>query len=483
MRHRLADAIVVIAVVVWGLFGGLAANDLVGGDEGYYATMARNLLAEGSQWAKVSLSPLGEAGDKPPLVPALLALATLLFGFSETALRTVPLLSTAFAMLAATRLGERLAPGRGAIITALLLATLPWLADGARVVSAEPTLAAFGLWALVLLTGDPLSPKRAAMAGVLLGLAFQCKTWLVVLVALPAAAALIGHSRRTWLAVGAGAAAASMLHLVVVLVLTPRDLAHWVNVILRFSLASRAGGEGFASYWLQPPTFYVRMLAQALLLWSPLLAIGVIEAWRRRREPTARVLLGALASLLLLSAFRVKSGGYLHPLVPLAAVLAALGAHALGERSGYRGIARAAAVTFVAIAVVAGAWRVSQRLPQRYHDPGYREVAAFLAPALASAAPSDTVLIAPEAPVFQALLFRTTDYWDTPYRPWTEARAARLMAGTGPSWFVVDPGGRLYGGRPDSATIAWLETQTREVTEEVVRASGRDIEVRVFERR
>lgn len=476
--RRAADAIVVLAVALWALLAAPWANDLVGGDEGYYVTMARNLLADAVQWARVSLSPLGGAGDKPPLVPALLAAVGAMFGFTAGALRLVPLASTAVAMLAALRLAHRAAGERAALACALLLATLPWLADSARVIAAEPTLAALGLGALALVVDPALTPRRAAVAGVLLGLAFLCKLWLVALLALPAAAALAGRPARLATAVALGAAVTGSLHLLVVLAHTPQDLMHWWNVLAGFSLGSRATGGGFADYWFQPPDFYVRLLAKALLLWSPLLVFGLVRAVRTRREPVARALLAGLLVLAVISAFRVKAGGYVLPLVPLFAVLAAMGAAWLADRRS----AHAARLAWALVAVAAGVGsvRIVQRLPQRYHDPGYATVAAWLAPHLAHASPRDTVLIAPEAPAFQALLFRTTDYWDTPYRPWSGARAAELRAGDGPRWFVVDPARRLYGGCPDSATLAWLERDTREVTAEIARGRTRPLEVRVF---
>lgn len=484
MRY-LAEAIVCVAVLAWTLLAAPWANDLVGGDEGYYVTMARNLLADPRQWAMVSLSPLGAAGDKPPLVPALLAGIGVLSGFSAGALRLVPLASTALAMLAAVRLARRAGGEPAAIIAALLLATLPWLADSARVIAAEPTLAAAGLWALVLIADPALRTGRALVAGVLLGVAFLCKFWLVVLLAIPAAAALIGRPWRLWVAAGLGLALVGSSHLLVVLIATPDDLQHWWNVLFGFSLGSRASGGGFADYWLQPPTYYLDILARAMLLWLPFLAFGCVAAWRRRGEPLSRTLLAGGVSLALLSAFRVKSGVYLLPLVPLAAVVAAMGAAALiAMRSSQAraAVVRPLALALLALTAVAGAWRIVQRLPQRYHDPGYRDVAAFLAPHLAAAAPGDTVLIAPEAPAFQALLFRSVDYWDTPYRAWTPERAARLASGGGPQWFVLDTSRRFYGGCPDSASVAWLEGTMHEVTDEIVRPDGLPLQVRVFTR-
>ena len=66
---------ILVAIGGWLVLSPLDANDLVGGDEGYYGTMARNVLASPRYLASTSLSPLGPPGDKPPLYPALLALS------------------------------------------------------------------------------------------------------------------------------------------------------------------------------------------------------------------------------------------------------------------------------------------------------------------------------------------------------------------------------------------------------------------------
>ena len=46
--------------------------------------------------------------------------------------------------------------------------------------------------------------------------------------------------------------------------------------------------------------------------------------------------------------------------------------------------------------------------------------------------------------------------------------------------FVVDPEQRFYGGWPDSATLGWLERDTKEITGAIERQAGRRLEVRVF---
>jgi 4-amino-4-deoxy-L-arabinose transferase-like glycosyltransferase len=522
---RLAPEVVLVAsVAAWALLSPLAANDLVGGDEGYYATMARNLLADPRQWASVSLAPLGPPGDKPPLVPALLAVAVLAGGFGEAALRSVPLVAALLALLAAVALARRAAGRPAAWAAAGVAATLPWLADGARVVAAEQVLTACGMWAVVLATRERLTPRAAAGAGALLGLAFLAKLWLAALPGLAVALALADRPRRL-AAAAAGFMAVAPLHLLLVALVAPGQWAHWQSVVFGFSLGERAAGGGFAAYWLKGPAFYALTLAQALLLVLPLVAVGLHAAWTRREEPVARAVLAVLPGLALLSSFAVKSGGYAWPLVPLLVAAAGWGAAGFARAPAAAGWAALAlamlaspplaarlggptppfAAWALAWSAAAGAWllrgrwpragwallavgcavgavRIAQRLPQRYHDPGYRAVAAWLAPRFAAAAPGDTVLIAPEAPSFQALLFRATDYWDTPYRPWTAARAEALARGGGPHVFVVDAGTGLYGGTPDAATLAWLERETREVTAEIAARAGRGLGVRVFVR-
>jgi hypothetical protein len=90
--------------------------------------------------------------------------------------------------------------------------------------------------------------------------------------------------------------------------------------------------------------------------------------------------------------------------------------------------------------------------------------------------------VAPEAPVFAYHLFRTGLYWATPREPWTPERRARIAADTALRVFVVDPAGGAYGGWPDSAAVAWLARDTRELTSEIAARAGRPIGVRVFVR-
>ena len=66
--------------------------------------------------------------------------------------------------------------------------------------------------------------------------------------------------------------------------------------------------------------------------------------------------------------------------------------------------------------------------------------------------------------MFAYHLFRTGAYWATPNRPWTAERFAAVRSDTTLHVFVVDTTRSFYGGWPDSATLVWLEHETRELT-------------------
>jgi 4-amino-4-deoxy-L-arabinose transferase-like glycosyltransferase len=502
--NALVAAIALAAVALWAALSPPGANDVAGGDEGYYGTMARNILADARYLVSPALTPLGPPGDKPPVYPALLALVVRVLGPGEAALRWPSLLLSGLVVIAAARLVAAAAGGPGAIAAAVFLATLPWFADSARVANAEIPLTALGMVALALLASGRPGVRRALAAGVLLGLAFLCKLWLAVLVGLPAIALIApgppgapkGESRRALLALAGGAIAVGGLQLLAVAILEPAHLAHWIDVYFRFSLVSRLAGEGFARDWMKPPGYYPLILIRAFVLLLPFIAIGAWTAARRMREPAPRAILVGALGFVLLSLFGVKSGVYLFPVVPAWAALAALGFVAVA-RAGLgdaatppaaprRAAARAAtriAVAYAALAALGGLVREVQRLPQRYHDPGLREVAAALEPVLRDAPPARASYVAPEAPAFAYYRFRRGRYWGTPLASWTPEDLAAVAADTSLRAFVVDPAQRFYGSWHDSATLAWLERDTREITGEIERAAGRRLEVRVFTRR
>ncbi len=448
-----------LVVCVWVALSPPSANDLVAGDEGYYGVMARNLIASPAQWAWPSLSPLGPPGDKPPGEPALIALAIGVLGPTATAVRVPSLLAAVLTLFASALLARRLAGAWAAWFTLALLGTLPWYADGARRAAAELPLTAFGLLALVVFTAEQPRRGRAFVAGVLFGAGFLCKLWLVGLLVAPALLLLPrGRAGRTLAALAAGFALPLGAHLALTAAAGPGALAHWAQVTLGFSLASRMGGTGYAAYWLGGPLYYARILGHAFVLVLPLLAIGLVRAAATARRPAARALLAAVAGVALLSVFRIKMGGYLHPLVPQFAILAAFGFEWLRAR------ARTLAFALAVLALAGGSARTAQRLPPRFHDTGFREVCAAVEPVLAGTPREAEVILAPEWPVFAFHTFRRGAYWRSPYVAWTPARFAAMTRGPEPRVFVVDTSRTQYGGWPDDSTLAWLVAHTQERT-------------------
>jgi 4-amino-4-deoxy-L-arabinose transferase-like glycosyltransferase len=483
-RPPAAIALGVLAVLaLWLAWSPLGANDLVGGDEGYYGTMARNVLASPRYLVSPSLRPLGPPGDKPPLYPALLALSVRILGPTATALRWPSVLAAAWLALCLAALVRRAAGAWAAAAAAAFLVTLPWFADASRVAAAEIPLTALGATALLVAAGGAGSKRRAALAGALLGAAFLCKLWLVALLALPVLALYLPlrRGRGAALAVLLGAAAVvASLQLVAVARFEPRELGHWTAVYLGRSLVERIGGAGYAGYWIRPPLFYAALIAHAFALLLPLVALGVVAAVRRFAEPVPRALLLWASGTLVLSLFAVKAGGYAYVVVPAWAGLAALGAQAL---AGWRPRASLVAAVALAVAAVAGGLvRDAQRLPARYHAPGLREVAAAVAPRLVGVPPERECFVGPEWPTLSFHLFRSGGYWGTPIEPWTAERRRRVEADTSLRVFVVDAGRGLYGGWPDSTTVAWLESATTEITGEVAARGGRPATLRVFVR-
>ena len=536
---RVLPLLAVLAVsALWLALSPPAANDLIGGDEGYYGTMARNVLASREQAVSTSLSPLGPPGDKPPLYPLLIAPFVRTLGAVPAAVRAPSALCALVVAWAIGALVAGAAGSAGALAASLLLVTLPWFADSSRAAAAELPLTAFASLALVLLARDPHGRARAVLAGALLGLAFLCKLWLVAPAALAAAAMVWGGGRdgggggaraATSFALLAGTAlAVASLHLVAVALVAPQWSGHWLYIYLGRSLTERIAGEGYAEYWRQPAGLYWATVTRAFALVLPLVAAGVAAAWRRRGEPVPRALLVWAAGVLLLSLFRVKSGGYAYVTVPAWAGLAALGAveWARGEHTPWRVLGAAALATWplagsgpadgppVAVwaavwgaafalaivtharpatarvlvtawmlsAVVLGGARSAQRLAAPFHTPGYERIARTVAPLVADAAPVERVVIAPEAPVFAFHLFRTSGYWGTPITPWSAERFAALRADTLARVYVVDPSQRFYGGWPDSATVAWLEHERRELPASAWGGTGEPSGLRVFVR-
>ncbi len=365
-----ALVVVALALRLWAL----GTPDLVGGDEGYYGTYARNILTGGfPQLLNLGREPLSAPDNKPFLFPLLLAGPVALAGPSEWALRSVPaLFGLAAAWLVAAivrrRRGEEEA--RWAAAAALVL---PPLVYASRVVMGEGVLAAFGLAGIyaALRAVEERSNRWALLAGALWGCGFLVKLWLVALFVIPVFAALLADpSRRTdrgaWgrlVLTGVPFAAVGGLHLGLVAAFSPDTAKFWFEQYFIFSLFGRAGGSDFASYWHQPWSYYLRVTVQTCFPALPLVFLALTGAsapdpGKKAGSLPQRALWGSMAlELLLISFMAVKLRQYSFPLMPAIAALAGIGAVPLWTGRATVGQRRWAAGATVALLAVVVLWQ------------------------------------------------------------------------------------------------------------------------------
>jgi len=218
----------------------LGVNDLVGGDEGYYGVMARNILNDPRYIVNTSLSPLGPPGDKPFLYPMVLAGSLLVGGIGEIPMRLVTLLVAAssgiFLMLIGSELGDR----RAGIIAGLMFLFTPLLANTGRTVSAEPLLVLLSLAGVWLFLGAFRNGRSKAgfAAGALFGLAFLTKLWLVAIPMAGIAGGLLffrlSSKKRQMTPVIIYALTGFMLfgslQLLLCLIFSPDTFRHWLGI-------------------------------------------------------------------------------------------------------------------------------------------------------------------------------------------------------------------------------------------------------------
>jgi 4-amino-4-deoxy-L-arabinose transferase-like glycosyltransferase len=343
----------VLAVALVLRFGFLGTPDLVGGDEGYYGTYARNIIEGGTeQLVNLGREPLSKPDNKPFLFPLLLAGSIGVFGANEWALRLIPALAGLAAAWAAGAMVRRRFGLRAALASAAMVLLLPPLVYGSRVVMGELVLAAFGLGGAFAAV-KAIEERRtwlAAAAGALWGCGFLVKLWLVGLFILPVLVTLIAdRNRRLEIAAWARMVLAGVvfvavggLHLWLVMLLSPETLRYWFEQYFIFSLFGRAGGAEFADYWHQPWTYYLRTTLQTCFMVMPLACLGAVTrpdppADQRETPPMPQRTLWIVLALeiLAISMMGVKIRQYSFPLLPALAVLAGLGLHAclLGLRS------------------------------------------------------------------------------------------------------------------------------------------------------
>lgn len=356
-------------------------------DEAFNLTVPRNLLA-GLGYASdgalsgSTITPFDPRISTGPVV--LLPVAALLATGMDPVLaaRLVPLAFWVLLLAGLAVLGRRIG-GRWA---ALLAVTVPLAFTGDAGVSplqgpadllGEIPAAALLVWALLVL------PRRAWLAGLLVGLAVQAK--LIAALALPAFAIALwaladgrgwarlrNTVRRAWLPLLLAAVPTLLFELGALLALGPAGFVEHLRAFVRFV---RSGGQtdaattvlqklgALADSWSLPPA--IAMLGAVLVL--ALATVGVIRRWRTATPDERVVIASALAAIVGALAFvgwwatasrlplwvRHPAPGIL-AFFPVLAAVAVWAVSRLPERRAWR-IAGRVAVALVAVIVATGA--------------------------------------------------------------------------------------------------------------------------------
>lgn len=356
-------------------------------DEAFNLTVPRNLLA-GLGYASdgalsgSTITPFDPRISTGPVV--LLPVAALLATGMDPVLaaRLVPLGFWVLLLAGLAVLGRRIA-GRWAALLAVAV-PLAFTADagvsplqGPADLLGEIPAAALLVWALAVL------PRRAWLAGLLVGLAVQAK--LIAALALPAFAVALwvladGHGwarlrdtvRRAWLPLLLSAVPTALFELGALLTLGPAGFIEHLRAFVRFV---RSGGQSdaattvlqklgtLADSWSLPPAVAVVGAVLALALAT----VGVVRRWRTATAEERVVIAYALAAVVGALAFvawwatasrlplwvRHPAPGIL-AFFPVLAAVAVWAVRRLPERRAWR-VGGTVAVSMIGVIVATGA--------------------------------------------------------------------------------------------------------------------------------
>ncbi len=250
------------------------------------------------------------------------------------AARLPGVLADGASVLGIALIGERIRRGAG-LVAAALAALSPAMILDARAIYADPIMAALAIWALERLLEYRRGGRRSALvsAAVLLGLAASAK-YPAGLLVLPLAWVLAErHGRRAWALSVAAAAAAFAVFLLTSPFIVLDFRAFWADVS---QLAGFARGGHLGNLERPALGYYAADLARqlgvfGLALLAVSLALTLVDA--RHRHAAIVLWLSLLAFGLPISLGRLEAERYLVPIIPLAALLAAMAAFDLIARA------------------------------------------------------------------------------------------------------------------------------------------------------
>jgi len=345
--------VLVLGTLGYAFLSSVPGAQLVTSNEGVNVTMARNIRESWQFFTRPSVYPGGRTDwlteDLPalgnlPTYPALLSLTTQLPGFSGMAL--ISFFALCATIYATSRLVALVDPKAG-LYTAFLMLCSPALLLAFRRIEYEPVLTALCAAGAYQVVRGVWERKRlrCLIGGVLVGLGFITKMWLII----PYAFALVAFSageaasvrssgqsaglRLSVLVAGSGFVLAASSHLLYVAAVAPADLPLWFNAVY-LGIFSGHGVTGaklsaLADYARHQRTtlYYPLVLYRDHFFLLPLSLFGLGELLRvpqLRRRRLLAIIMGGLVSIVALSVPAYKDARYVLASTPFMYAFAGL---------------------------------------------------------------------------------------------------------------------------------------------------------------
>lgn len=362
----------------------LGAFPLTDATEARYGEIAREMVATGN-WITPQLDPGVPFWAKPPLSIWLTALSLEIFGVTGFAARLPHFVVGSITCLLVFLFARREQDGSNGLLSAAILATTPafFISTGAVMTDAAlvlgTTLGMIGFWRALNAAQPSLTDRYGFFVGLAIGLLAKGPVALV-LTLLPVGAWIIlaGRAgdavrRLPWIRGALLTAALALPWYVLAELRTPGFLDYFI-IGEHWRRFTEAGWSGdLYSYAHASPRGTIWLYALLVSLPWCLMALGAaMRRWRRHelleslRNPlTLYLVLWLVAPLLFFTLARNVVWTYVLPSAPAFALLAA---QRLRELAARRPLWVAAAATAIpAVAVLAIAWLLPDRLPELSH--------------------------------------------------------------------------------------------------------------------
>lgn len=345
--------VLIVGTLGYAFLSSVPWAQLTTSNEGVNVTMARNIEASWQFFTRPSVYPGGRKDwlteDLPalgnlPTYPSVLALVAGLPGFSGMAL--LSFIALCVTIYATSRMVALVDPKAG-LYTSILMLCSPALLLAFRHIEYEPVLTALcaaGAYQVVRGVWDR-KRLRCLLGGVLVGLGFATKMWLIV----PYAFALVAFSageaasvrssgqsaglRLSVLVAGIGFVLAAISHLAYVAIAAPGDLPVWINSVYGGIFSGRgvtgAKLSALADYARHQRTalYYPLILYRNHFYLLPLSLFGLGELLRvpqLRRRRILAMIAGGLVAIVALSVPAYKDARYVLASTPFMYAFAGL---------------------------------------------------------------------------------------------------------------------------------------------------------------